>query len=79
VALTLKKLQENDTLAVQLITSFPDLPSELKNALDCPDFKDKNLLDKFRDLFQDKKMYPDRSVHKEKKKQRNFFKRIFGK
>ena len=78
VALTLKKLQENDTLAKQLIASFPDLPPELKGALDCPDFKEKNIFDKFRDLFQNKKVSPDKGYNKGAKKKKGFFKRLFG-
>ena len=56
VALTLKKVQGNDTLGTQFETSFPELPTELKGALDCPDFKENNLFDKFMDLFQKKKI-----------------------
>jgi|WetSurMetagenome_2_1015567.scaffolds.fasta_scaffold15317_2 penicillin-binding protein 1A len=79
VALTLKKLQGNDTLVKQLITPFPDLPPELERALDCPDFKEKNILDKFLDLFQNKKISSDKDVYKPKQKRKNFFKRLFGK
>jgi len=79
VALTLKKLQENDTLTEQLITPFPDLPPELAGALDCPDFKEKNILDKFLDLFKHKKISPDKGVKNAKQKKRNFFNRLFGK
>lgn len=78
-ALTLKKLQDDDTLSRQLIGRFPDLPPELANALDCPDFKDNNLFDKIIDLFQnkqDKKTIPE---EKPKQKKKGFFKRLFGK
>ena len=51
VALTLKKVQDNDTLREQLIAPFPDLPAELSGALDCPDFKDKNIFDKVQGSF----------------------------
>ncbi len=78
VALTLKKIQSNDTLTSQLITSFSDLPAELAGALDCPDFREKNILGKFMDLFQRKKIAPDKSVDKPKLKKKGFFKRLFG-
>jgi penicillin-binding protein 1A len=79
VALTLKKLQANDTLREQLITSFPDMPPELIRALDCPDFKESGLFDRFRDLFQKKKTSPDTRATKAGKKKKGFFKRFFGK
>ena len=77
VALTLKKIQDNDTLRQQLITNFPDLPSELAEALDCPDFKEKTFLDKFLNIFHNKKPAADGSKGKEKKK--GFFRRLFSK
>ena len=79
VALTLKKVQDNDTLREQLIAPFPDLPAELSGVLDCPDFKDKNIFDKVRDLFQKEKTYPYKSENKPKQKKKGFFKRLFGK
>jgi penicillin-binding protein 1A len=79
VALTLKKVQGNNSLREQLIAPFPDLPAELSGALDCPDFKEKNILDKVRDLFQKDKTYPGKSENKTKQKKKGFFKRLFGK
>jgi penicillin-binding protein 1A len=78
VALTLKNLQGNDTLRREMITSFPVLPPELTGALDCPDFKDKNLFDKFLNLFHDKKTSPEKSADKTKPRKKGFFKRLFG-
>jgi penicillin-binding protein 1A len=79
VALTLKKIQGNDTLTSQFISSFPELPPELQRALDCPDFKEKNIFDKFRNLIQNKKITPAKSDHKAQPKNKGFFKRLFGK
>jgi penicillin-binding protein 1A len=79
VALTLKKIQANDTLRKQLITPFPDLSSELKGTLDCPDFKEKNILGKFLDFFHGKKSSPGKDLNKPKQKKKGFFKRLFGK
>jgi hypothetical protein len=72
-------LQANDTLREQLIASFPDTPPELIRALDCPDYKESGLFDRFRDLFQKKKTSPDTSATKAGKKKRGFFNRLFGK
>jgi len=79
VAMTLKKVQENPALSEQLFTPFPDLPPELKNALDCPDFKKDNLLDKFIDIFKKDKITFDGRVNKANRKKKSFFKRLFGK
>jgi penicillin-binding protein 1A len=78
VALTLKKVQMNPALMEQLITPFPDLSSELKGALDCPDFKEINIIDKFLDLFQKKKIYFDNGSNKNKPKKRPLLERLFG-
>lgn len=80
VALTLKKVQKNDTLSRQLFSSFPPLPDDLLAVLDCPAFKEKNLLDKFLDLFHDKKdQNKDIEIKKPKEKKKGFFRRLFGK
>ncbi len=78
VALTLKKIQDNDTLSRQLFTAFPNLPPELADALDCPDFKDNNLFEKFIDLFHNKKDTKEKSPDKPKQKKKGFFRRLFG-
>jgi len=79
VALTLKKVQDNDTLSNQLFSHFPDLPPELSGVLDCPDFKEKNLFDKFINIFQNKKINPEKELNKPRQKKRGFFRRLFGK
>lgn len=79
VALTLKKMQDNDTLRAQFSAYFRAMPPELEGALDCPDFKEKNLLGKFLDLFQKKRKLPDENADSTKKRKKGFFKRIFGK
>ena len=77
VALTLQKLQENKDLMKQLTTSFPELPDEIKEALDCPDFMEDDFIDKFRDFFNlDKNIY-DRDGEKSSKKKKPFFRRLF--
>jgi len=78
VALTLRKVQDNDTLKLEFTTPFPELPAELNGALDCPDFKDKNFFDKFRNLFKDKKPNQWKSEEKAPQKKKGFFKKLFG-
>jgi penicillin-binding protein 1A len=78
VALTLKKVQDNDTLVHQLIGLFPDLPADLQGALDCPDFKEKNIVNKFMDLFHNKKIYRNEGTKGSNHKKKGFFRRLFG-
>jgi penicillin-binding protein 1A len=78
VALTLKKLQEDKLLKEQLIRPFPVLPAELAGSLDCPDFKEKNLVEKFLKIFHKRKAVPDIDDNTPKTKKRGFFKRLFG-
>ncbi len=77
VALTLKKVQMNPALTEKLIAPFPDLPPELMNALDCPDFKEDNIMDKFLDLFQKRNTTFDAEMKKAKLKKRSLLKRLF--
>jgi penicillin-binding protein 1A len=78
VALTLKKVQDNDTLVHQLIGLFPDLPADFQGALDCPDFKEKNIVNKFMDLFHNKKIYRNEGTKGSNHKKKGFFRRLFG-
>ncbi len=55
VALTIRKIESDPEAGRQLIDSLPDLSPELAQALDCPDFKDDNIIDKFVDLFKKEK------------------------
>jgi penicillin-binding protein 1A len=79
VALTLKKVKQDPLLKEKLITGFPDLPPELANALDCPDFKEKNLFDMIIDIFEkDKKDY-EGTERKVERTIKNIFRKIFKK
>lgn len=78
VALTLKKVQDNDTLRRQLFRPFPDLPPDLQGALDCPDFKEKNIVNKFMDLFHNNKIYRNEVNKEPRAKKKGFFRRLFG-
>jgi len=83
VALTLKKVRQDPVLMESLVASFPELPPELAGALDCPDFKDKNLFERIIDIFEkDKKPYDPagtKTKTKTKRKKDSFFRRIFRK
>jgi penicillin-binding protein 1A len=85
VALTLKKVRQNPVLMDSLVTDFPELPPDLADALDCPDFKDKSFFDRIIDIFEkDKKPYDDqgaktRTKTKTKRKIDSFFRKIFKK
>jgi penicillin-binding protein 1A len=79
VALTLKKIESDPETRGQFIASFPDLPPELEGALDCPDFKKDNFIDKFMDLFKKKEIIFNKDSIKADRKKKSFFKRIFRK
>jgi penicillin-binding protein 1A len=76
VALTLKKVQEDPDLVKELIAPFPELPPEMVLALECPDFKEENILDKFLDIFKNNQIIFDDGT-KEPRKKRSLFRRIF--
>jgi penicillin-binding protein 1A len=79
VALTLKKAQQDPSLKDHLFAPFMELPPELAGALNCPDFKDKNLFDRIIDIFEkDKKTYEDAGA-KTERKIRSFLRKIFKK
>jgi penicillin-binding protein 1A len=84
VAMTLKKAQEDSILVKQIDTSFPSLPQELADALNCPDFKEDDLIDKFKDFFKrDEIIFDQPTIDKPilipGPKKNNIFKRIFRK
>lgn len=79
VALTLMKVQQNHSLNDHLTAPFPDLPPDLANALDCPDFREKNFFDRIIDIFEkDKKPYEE-ADKKVERTIRNILRKIFKK
>ena len=79
VALTLRKVKQDPLLMEKLISGFPGLPPELTDALDCPDFKEKNLFDRIIDIFKkDKKDY-DGTERKVERTIKSIFRKIFKK
>ncbi len=79
VAMTLKKVKRDQGLRDSLITSFPDLPPELANALDCPDFKDKNLFDRIIDIFEKDEKTFDGTEKKVERTVKSILRKIFKK
>lgn len=79
VALTMKRVESNPQLREQLIAPFPDLPPGLEGALDCPDFKEKNIVDRFMDLFENDSIIFNKEVHKIVREKKSLFERIFKK
>jgi penicillin-binding protein 1A len=78
VAMTLKKVQMNRDLARLLISSFPVLTPEMAAELDCTDFKEKKLLEKFSDFFKRDKIRYDKETSGSEPKKKSIFKRLFG-
>lgn len=77
VGLTLKNLQTSHELMDEFAGTFPLLPSELQNQLDCPDYREKTAMENFMGIFKKNKIDYDHAKHKQKKN--SFFKRLFGK
>ncbi len=75
VALTLKKVQDSPRLANKFITSFPLMDPELERQMDCPDFKETDLLDDILDFLKRKEIDYDKSGRPERKR-RPWFRRF---
>jgi penicillin-binding protein 1A len=58
VARTLRKLENDPVTRNDFIAPFPSLPAELQGALDCPDFREENFMDRVRSIFDSKPEYP---------------------
>ena len=52
VALTLQDVQQNRELAGRLVSPFPSLPPELRSAMDCQELEERNILERFVDIFK---------------------------
>jgi len=77
VALTLKKMNEDQRLSEKFASDFPELPEELKNSLDCPDFREKSFFDRFIDIFKPEKIPYGTDNEKPERKLRNLLRKIF--
>ncbi|MCI0523545.1 MAG: hypothetical protein L0Y37_07830 [Bacteroidales bacterium] len=77
VALTLRQVQADPALNNKYIVPFPPLPPELEGALDCPDFKDKSVLQRIFDIFR--KAESQNAQQQPDTLRKPFFRRIFRK
>jgi penicillin-binding protein 1A len=77
VALTLKNVQASPELMDEFSGYFPALPSGLQNELECPDYREKTVIENFIGIFKKNKIDYDHSKGKQKKN--SFFRRLFGK
>ncbi len=77
VALTLRKVEQNPELTAQLILPFPALSPELSAALDCPDFKEKDIIDKIEDFFRKDRSEAVKKVIRPARTRKPFFRRLF--
>ncbi len=73
VALTLRKAEADAELMKLINKPFPELPPELAEAMDCPDFREKSFFDKFIDLFSDDVV----DYEEAGKRRRSILRRIF--
>lgn len=79
VALTLKKAQQDPELRGRIIARFPDLPTDLQHALDCPDFKEDNIFNRIIDVSGKERRTYDEKEKNIEKKIRDFFRKIIKK
>jgi penicillin-binding protein 1A len=74
VALTLKEAEMHPELIQQINRPFQELPWELAETMNCPDFREKSFFDRIIDLFNE-----DVVDYKGGKRRRSIFDRIFKK
>jgi penicillin-binding protein 1A len=79
VAITLKNAERNRLLSNKLITPFPELPPGLAAELDCPDFKEKKLLENVVDFFKKDRVTFKKDTSASEIKKQTILQRIFGK
>lgn len=76
VALTLKKIQDSPRLSKRFIAPFPLPDPELERQMDCPDFKETDLLDDILDFLKRKEIDQDKSGKRPERKRRPLFRRL---
>jgi penicillin-binding protein 1A len=78
VAMTLKKIEIDPELMKQLNRPFPELTPELEKELNCPDYREKSVFENIIKIFKKEKISYEKQTDKAEKKNKSFFKRIFG-
>lgn len=79
VAMTLQKVQQNPGLCGRLISSFPELPTELQGSLDCPDIREKKLISEPGIVKNERNLSPESDDNGKTQEIRSLIKRIFQK
>ena len=86
IGLTLREVQKNKELSVKLFKSFPELPPEMADELQCPDFKEKTFFEDVIDIFKGNRkpaeketLRPGQEKPKPQEKKKSFFRRLFEK
>lgn len=75
--ITLAGIQNDPVLRNMYSVSFPELSIDLLAELECPDFRDKNMIENFINIFKKDKDRYDVSPETHKIKKESFFRRLF--
>jgi penicillin-binding protein 1A len=76
IALTLKRIQHTPGIMEQFNTPFHELNPELQKELACPDYKEKDVFDDFRNIFKRNRVPYERSAKRAERKRKSFFRRL---
>lgn len=77
-----QEINRSSDLRAYTSSSFEELEPRLQRKMNCDDFREENLLDSFRGIFnkeKGKQIDGDAGDEPEKKEKKGFFKRVFGK
>lgn len=83
VALTLQDVQQNRELAGRFVTLFPALPPELRSAMDCHELEERNIFERFVDIFKRDERTTEIEIEmpetklREEKERSSFLRRLF--
>ena len=78
IGITLRKLEQDPDLRKKISASFPGLPVELQDLMDCPDFKEEGFMEKILDIFENNDIQIDKETGKAQRKKKSFLRRLFG-
>lgn len=76
VALTMQSVQRDRELSSRYWAPMPLLPPGLENALDCPDYREKNFFDRFLDLFKEDSFTIQEQEKETPGRRRSFLRRL---
>ncbi|MBG0858333.1 MAG: hypothetical protein IQL11_02435, partial [Bacteroidales bacterium] len=78
VAMTLRKVQNDQELRAKLITQFHELPAEMAAELNCPDYREKRLFENILDIFRKDRIEYGKESDRTDQKKRSIFKKLFN-